>query len=172
MAYGMFTSMKISLNNQIFLLQQKLNNITEQKLSMLTFCANIADGKVSIEDLASDPTNFQNYGDFVQSYNAWKQTSDAEGGCATTTGSIAGMATDYNDSEAYIAAISEMMETSVSQEYVKMYQKQLDAQEQQLDNEQDKIQTKITALQKRLEKVEEAEAKAIDKSTPKYTGLG
>lgn len=167
MAYGIFTSRKISLTNQIFNLQQQLNNIMDQKQKMLNFSANIADGKITAEEMATDPTNVLNYSDFVSSYKAWLETPDSEGGCATSLGQITASTTDTSN-----GAIAEILEASVSIEYAKIYQKKLDAVENQLDMQQNKIQTKLAALEKDLEQVEQAEAKAIDRATPKYDGVG
>ena len=170
MAYAMFTHQKISLTNRIFLLQQQLNNIMDQKQKLLNFSANIADGVVTVEEMASDPTNIKNYGDFVQSYLAWKQKPDAEGGCANSLATIGGLNTSTD--EATIAALAEVLETSVSTEYARAYQKKLDAIENQFDMQQQRIQTKLSAAEKQLEQVEQAEAKAIDRATPKYDGVG
>lgn len=45
-------------------------------------------------------------------------------------------------------------------------------QEQALEVEVKRLDTKVTALQKQLEAVEQAEGKAIDRATPKFSGLG
>ena len=44
--------------------------------------------------------------------------------------------------------------------------------EQALEVEVKRLDTKVTALQKQLEAVEQAEGKAIDRATPKFSGLG
>ena len=46
------------------------------------------------------------------------------------------------------------------------------AQEQAIEVEVKRLDTKVTAIQKQLEAVEQAEGKAIDRATPKFSGLG
>ena len=41
-----------------------------------------------------------------------------------------------------------------------------------LDMELKSLETKLTAIQKELEKIEEAEPKGIEKSAPNFKGLG
>ncbi|MGM9994755.1 MAG: hypothetical protein ACI37R_08530 [Candidatus Avigastranaerophilus sp.] len=171
MAYGLFCRKKIYLTNLVFTLQSQLDNIMEQKQKMLNFSANIADGKVTAEELASDPTNFNNYGEFLTSYDAFINTSDDEGGAASTIGSIGSVAMEENNSEAYVAAIAEMLNQSVGTEYAQQYSKKIDAMENQLDMQQKRIETKLSAAEKQLEATEQAEAKAIERSTPKYDGV-
>ena len=172
MAYGLFCSKKIYLTNLIFTLQSQLNNIMYQKQKMLEFSANIADGKVTAEELAGDPTNFNNYSDFLMGYDAFINTSDDEGGAASTIGSIGSVAMEENSNEDYLAAIAEMLNQSVSTEYAQQYSKKIEALENQYDMQQQKIETKLSAAEKDLESTKDAEAKAIDRSTPKYDGVG
>lgn len=172
MAYGLFCSKKIYLTNLIFTLQSQLNNIMYQKQKMLEFSANIADGKVTAEELAGDPTNFNNYSDFLMGYDAFINTSDDEGGAASTIGSIGSVAMEENSNEDYLAAIAEMLNQSVSTEYAQQYSKKIEALENQYDMQQQKIETKLSAAEKDLESTKDAEAKAIDRATPKYDGVG
>lgn len=172
MAYGLFCRKKIYLTNLVFTLQTQLDNIMTQKQKMLDFTANIADGKVTAEELAGDPTNFNNYGEFLMGYDAFINTSDDEGGAASTIGSIGSVAMDENSNEEYLAAIAEMLNQSVSTEYAQAYSKKIDAMENQLDLQQKRIETKLSAAEKQLQATEEAEAKAIERSTPKYDGVG
>ena len=44
--------------------------------------------------------------------------------------------------------------------------------ENAIEMEVKRLDTKLTALQQQLEKIEEAEGKSIEKSTPKFNGLG
>ena len=43
--------------------------------------------------------------------------------------------------------------------------------ENMIDKQQANIETKLTATQQELQKVQEAEGKAIQNSTPKYGGI-
>ena len=172
MAYGLFCSKKIYLTNLIFTLQSQLNNIMYQKQKMLEFSANIADGKVTAEELANDPTNFNNYSDFLMGYDAFINTSDDEGGAASTIGSIGSVAMEENSNEDYLAAIAELLNQSVSKEYAQQYSKKIEAMENQYDMQQQKIETKLSAAEKDLESTKDAESQAIDRATPKYDGVG
>ncbi len=171
MGYALFAHRKIFYTNLVFTLQSKLDNIMQQKQSMLTFSANIADGKVTVDEMAQDATNFRNYGEFLTGAQAYIDTADEDGGAGTTISEIGSMAAEQNNSEEYLAAIAEMLNQTVNEKYAQAYNKKLEAIENQLDMEQKKIETKLTAAQKELEAVEEAEGQAIDKATPKYNGV-
>ena len=49
---------------------------------------------------------------------------------------------------------------------------QVGVKEQAIELEVKRLDTMVTALQKQLEAVEEAEGQAIDRATPKFSGLG
>ena len=49
---------------------------------------------------------------------------------------------------------------------------QVGVKEQAIELEVKRLDTMVTALQKQLEAVEDAEGKAIDRATPKFKGLG
>ncbi len=172
MGYALFANRKIFYTNLIFTLQSRLDNIMQQKNSLLNFSANISDGKVTVEEIASDPTNFNNYSEYLQGADAYINTPDDEGGAATSIGEIGSMAANQNNSEEYLASIAEMLNTSVNQEYAQQYSKKLEVIENQLDMQQKKIETQLTAAQNQLQAVEEAEGQAIERSTPKYNGVG
>ena len=172
MGYALFANRKIYYTNLVFTLQSKLDNIMQQKQSLLNFSANISDGKVTIEEIASDATNFNNYAEYLQGADAYINTPDDEGGAATSIGEIGAMAADQNNSEEYLAAIAEMLNQSVNEEYAKQYNKKLEAVENQLDMQQKKIESQLSVAQSQLQAVEEAEGQAIEKATPKYNGVG
>ena len=171
MGYALFANRKIYYTNLVFTLQQKLDNISQQKQSLLNFSANISDGVVTIEEMASDATNYGNYSEFLAGAEAYANKADDEGGAATTTGAIGELALNQNDSEEYLQAVAEMLNKSVNEAYSKQYSKQLEAQENELDMQQKKIETQLTAAQQQLESIEQAEGNAITSATPKYSGL-
>lgn len=172
MGYALFANRKIMLTNLVFTLQCKLDNIMQQKQSLINFSANISDGKVTVEEIASDPTNFNNYAEYLQGADAYINTADDEGGAATSIGEIGSLAQEQNNSEEYLASIAAMLNEAVNQEYAKQYNKKLEALENQLDMQQKKIETQLTAAQNELQAVEQAEGKAIENATPKYNGVG
>ncbi len=171
MAYALFANRKIYYTNLVFTLQQKLDNISQQKQSLLNFSANISDGVVTVDEIASDATNYNNYTNFLAGADAYASTADDEGGAATTTGAIGDLALAQNDSEEYIQAVAEMINQSVNTAYAKQYSKQLEAQENELDMQQKKIETQLTAAQQELQSIEQAEGNAISQATPKYSGV-
>ncbi len=171
MGYALFANRKIYYTNLIYTLQQQLDNISQQKQSLLNFSANISDGVVTVEEIAGDATNYNNYCEYLAGAEEYATLSDDEGGSATTTGAIGELALNQNDSEEYLAAIAEMLNTSVNEAYAKQYSKQLEAQENQLDMQMEKIETQLTVAQQELESVEQAEGDAIERSVPKYSGV-
>ena len=152
MGYALFANRKIYYTNLVFTLQSKLDNIMQQKQSLLNFSANISDGKVTVD--------------------AYINTADDEGGAATSIGEIGAMAAEQNNSEEYLASIAEMLNQAVNEEYAKQYSKKLEALENQLDMQQKKIESQLSVAQSQLQAVEEAEGQAIEKATPKYNGVG
>ena len=119
MGYALFANRKIYYTNLVFTLQSKLDNIMQQKQSLLNFSANISDGKVTVDEIASDATNFNNYSEYLQGADAYINTADDEGGAATSIGEIGAMASEQNNSEEYLASIAEMLNQSVNEEYAK-----------------------------------------------------
>ena len=172
MGYSMFARRKIYYTNLMFLLNSQLDNIMQQKNSLLSFSANISDGKVTVEEIAGDPANFNNYSEFLQGADAYINTPDDEGGAATSIGEIGSIAATQNNNQEYLAAVAEMLNQSVNQEYANQYCKRLEAYENQLDMQQQRIESKLTAVEKQYESVKEAEGQAIERSTPKFNGVG
>ncbi len=172
MGYALFANRKIYYTNLVFTLQSKLDNIMQQKQSILNFSANIADGKVTVDEIAGDATNFNNYAEYLQGADAYVNTADDEGGAATSIGEIGSMAASQNNNEEYLASIAELLNQSVNEEYSKQYNKKLEALENQLDMQQKKLETQLSVAQSQLQAVEQAEGQAIQNATPKYNGVG
>ncbi len=171
MGYALFANRKIYYTNLVFTLQQKLDNISQQRQSLLNFSANISDGVVTVEEIASDATNFGNYSEYLAGAEEYATKTDDEGGASTTTGNITEMAISQNDSEEYLQAVAEMINKSVNEAYAKQYEDKLEAEDNELDMQQRKIETQLTAAQQQLQAIEQAEGNAITSATPKYAGL-
>ena len=171
MGYALFAHRKIFYTNLVFTLQSKLDNIMQQKQSILTFSANIADGQVTVEEMAQDASNFGNYGEFLLGAQEYIEKADADGGAGTTVSEMGSLAAEQNNSEEYLAAIADMLNQVVNERYAQGYNKKLEAIENQLDMEQKKIETKLTAAQQELQAIEDAEGQAIEKAQPKYSGV-
>ena len=171
MGYALFANRKLYLHNMEFMLQQKLDNIMRAEQRMLEFSANITDGKVTIEEMASDPSNYYNYMTFLGGSDAFKDMEDADGGYGTTVSEIGNMAYETDQSEAYLAAVASLLDTSVGEIYAQQECKKVEAEQHRLEMEKNKIETQLTAVQKEIESVEDAEGKAIEQATPKYSGV-
>ncbi len=169
MGYALFANRKIYLTNQIFLLQSTLDNIERQKYDLLTFSANIADGEVTIEEIASDAGNYATYATYLKGAQAYKETDE---GVQNTAQGINGLATDQGYDEATMLMINEMIGQQVDEKYAQQVSKQLEAKEAKLDAQMKRIETQISAVQSELQSVEQAEAESISRATPKYKGVG
>ena len=179
MGYALFASRKIMYTNLVNTLQMKLDNIMMQKQSLLTFSANISDGQITAEEVANDLTNLTNYNDYNTAYASYDPyTQDANGNIISLrdyTQQQAELASANMDDETAAAYIQSQMysaEKSIADSFSKQYTKKLEALENQLDLEQERIESQLTVAEKQLEAVEEAEGKAIDRATPKYNGVG
>ncbi len=171
MGYALFTNRKIQLSNLIFTLQCQLDNIMTQRQYLLNFSSNISDGIVTVEEMASDPTNFNNYNEYLYGAQACIDTPDDEGGMGTTIGGIGDYAATVNNSDEYLASIANMINQPVCEAYAKQCSDKLNALDNQLDMQQKRIESKISALQTQLQSVEDAEGKAIEAATPHFSGL-
>ena len=69
-----------------------------------------------------------------------------------------------------INARQKFFETEIQSINNKIYQTSI--KENAIEMEVKRLDTKLTALQKQLEKIEEAEGKGIEGATPKFSGLG
>ena len=169
MGYALFASRKIYYVNMINNLNNQLDNILQTKQSLMTLSANIADGKITIDEIASDPANLNNYLGFIQGSTAFKESDQGSG---DTVGTISGFLTGKEYSPQEVAALSQLLDQSLGAEYAKQQQKRLLPEESQLDMQQKRIETKLAAAQQQLQAVEQAEGQAIQQSTPKFAGLG
>lgn len=168
MGYSLFTSRKIFYCNMVSNINSQLDSIAQAKMNLMTLTANIADGKITVDEIASDPMNFNNYLGFIQGSDAFKQ-SEQGGGSAVS--SIGGFLSGQEYSEQDAIAIAELLDQSLGSEYAKVQSKKLAAEENKLDLQQKRLETKLTAAQQQLQAIQEAEGRAIQNATPKYAGL-
>ena len=82
-------------------------------------------------------------------------------------------ATD-SDERASINALIEASQASFDGEIAEINQQiyQTSIKENAIEMEVKRLDTKLTALKKQLEKIEEAEGDGIDKATPQFKGIG
>lgn len=176
MGYALFAAQKINYSNLIFNYQMQLNEISEQRLQLTEFIANISDGNVSMDEILSDPTNTSSYLAYMEDCNSYIDeniSGNEERGIAAAP--LENAAESYygeNYTSEQLAQIESAYRQSYANEYSKYYQKQLEVEDQKLESKQKKIETKLTAAQKQLEAVEQAEGNAINSATPKYAGIG
>lgn len=183
MGYALFCNRKLMLTSRLSDLQVELDSVARQKQNLLDYEAAIADGEVTVDERCS---NVILSGHFDQIESIWvaKEGSNGMDGEWTDvmTREVGGAMTSYYDNnpqatEEEAAKAQQQYEEAarkaLRQNYVKEVEtKRLAAIENQLDQMQKKLETKISATQQELQSVEQAEAQAIQNATPKYAGVG
>lgn len=169
MGYALFANRKLLYTHQLFTLQTKLDAIQRQKMQLLNFTSNISDGVVTIEEMAEDANNYFFYKDFLATCDANQANDESVKAVGQEIINIAATK-GYTDEQ--LETFRSMISIASNESVAQTYSKQLAAQEEKLDLQQQKIQTQISAIEKQLEQVEQAEAKAIQRATPKYNGVG
>ncbi len=172
MGYALFANRKLVLTNTVNMLQMQLDSIMMQKNSLLQFSANIADGALTAEELASDATNMPYYESFsnrLAEFASGEEVMDAAGRVNENAhAQNPNAATD----DAYMINIQTLFDESVRKKFVEAEMKKVAVQENMLEIQQKKIETQLTKAQNDLKAVEEAEGQAIQNATPKFAGLG
>ncbi len=175
MGYALFANRKIFLTNSLNMLQLQLDAIMQQKQSLLQFSANIADGYVTAEEMASDASNmpyYENYFMGLDQYGSSDQVNEASGRVADQARGELGENSDAVTEQSYLMNIQSLFDQEVREKYSEAEMKKIAVQENKLDMQQKKLETQISAVQNQLKAVEEAEGQAIERSTPKYNGVG
>ncbi len=175
MGYALFANRKIYLTNQLNMLQLQLDSIMQQKSNLLQFSANIADGYITAEEMASDASNmpyYENYFMGLDQYGNSDQVNEASGRVADQARSELGGNSDAVTEQSYLMNIQSLFDQEVREKYAEAQMKQVAVQENKLDMQQKKLETQISAVQTQLKAVEEAEGQAIQNATPKFNGVG
>lgn len=171
MGYALFANRKLMYTNMVYSLQSKLDQIMQEKQNLLNFSANIADGIVTAQENAEDISNFSNYCIYENEFAQFISTPDEEGGAATSIGNyISSLPDTLTEAEKTNYALT--VQNAARTKFAQNYNKRLEAMENQLDQQQKKIETQLSVAQSQLQAVEEAEGQAIEKATPKYNGVG
>ncbi len=168
MGYSLFTCRKIYYCHMISEINRQLDQICMEKQNLMTLAANISDGKITVDELASDPMNFNNYMGFIEGSEAFKQSEEGAGNAVSAIG---GFLTGKEYSEQDAAAIAQLLDESLGSEYAKVQSRKLTAEENKLELQQKRLETKLTAAQNQLQAIEQAEGRAIQNATPKYAGI-
>lgn len=171
MGYALFASRKIYYQSMINNLNVQIDNIVQEKSRLLSFSAGIADGKITVDELAQDPSNLNRYMAFIEGSDAYKKNEDGGGKAVGVIGGfLAGNEKEYTQAD--VAVLSQLLDESLGSEYAKSYDKRVTAAENQLDLQQKRLETKLEAMKNQLQSVEQAEAQAIQRAVPKFAGLG
>ena len=169
MGYALFANRKLFYTHLVHQLQTELDMVTRKKMNLLTYSANLSDGAVTWEEMASDADNYYLYKNFLACCQA---RNDSDESIQSVFDEILTGAANDGCSEEDIQLFRQAIENSANVQYSQQITKQLEAQEEQLDLQQQKIQSELTVAQSQLQAVEQAEAKAIERATPKYNGVG
>ena len=177
MGYALFANRKIMYSNMIFYLQMQLNQLSEEKLNNMMFTSSISDGELLPQEIFEDCGNAPMYADYMVNESLYVDARMNGEDCdiyqldgeAVTFAQFYWQTKDVTvDQE---AAAREYQMDQYRQEYAKRICERFEYEDQRLDQKIAQIETKITALQKNLEKIEEQEGKAIDAATPNYGGV-
>ena len=175
MGYALFANRKIMYSNMIFYLQMQLNQLSEERMDNMIFTSNIADGELTDQEIFEDAGNIGMYTDYVLNedayvnakYNEYKFTNSD--GVAISAGQYYYGRTSVTEEEELAAQA--YYKDILRKEYADELLEKFEIEDHRLEQKISQIETKITVLQKNLEKVEEQEGKAIDAATPNYGGV-
>lgn len=152
MGYAIFAARKLMLTNRVNNLNFRIMCLSQQQQSL----ADISGRMQQYFGMLS--TNASN--DMMQQMMAMQSGQQFNSGAMGAFGNLLGMGGNmmagmYNQQQ-QISAMSQLMLKPVA-----------DA-ENQIECERKRLETQLAAAQKELEKVEQAEEKAIERSAPKY----
>ncbi len=147
MGYALFAQRKVALDMQLNMaqLEQTMASNAQYMLATKTSSLN--------QRLASQQASQS--GQLAELYEQLAGETNSEERAATNT-QIEALQLRFDNENDRINR--QIYQTSVAENAIEMTVKRLD--------------TMVTALQKQLEAVEQAEGKAIDRATPKFAGLG
>ena len=147
MAYALFAQRKIVLTGQLNMVTLQLTQRSNEQMALATNTLSLQQQLTSIQSAQS------------------LELADLYQNLSTTT--------DSNEREKINAQIKEKQSKfdaeidTINRDIYKVSVK-----ENAIETEVKRLDTKVTALQKQLEAVEEAEGSAIDRATPKFKGVG
>ena len=147
MAYALFAQRKIVLTGQLNMVTLQQTQRSNEQMALATNTLSLQQQLTSIQSAQS------------------LELADLYQNLSTTT--------DSNEREKINAQIKEKQSKfdaeidTINRDIYKVSVK-----ENAIETEVKRLDTKVTALQKQLEAVEEAEGSAIDRATPKFKGVG
>ena len=147
MGYALFAQKKLALSGLINSVQLQQTQRSDEQLRLST----------NTLTLQSKITNTQ-AGQSVQLGKLYEQLAAEDNSAARQS---------INNT---IEATQKMFDGEIAKINQQIYQ--VSIKENAIEMEVKRLDTKLTALQKQLEKIEEAEGNGIDKATPQFKGIG
>ena len=175
MGYALFANRKIMYSNMIFYLQMQLNQLSEERMNNMIFTSNISDGELTDQEIFEDAGNIGLYTDYALNEDAYVNAKYGEyqfqdsNGVAITAGQYyyGRSNVTLEEEEAAEAYYRDILKKEYAEELIQKFE----IEDHRLEQKISQIETKITVLQKNLEKIEEQEGKAIEAATPNYGGV-
>ena len=179
MGYALFAQRKLALTSMLNVYQVQLEDIQEQKMNLLNYSAATADGYITADEWADNPQLFNQFNSFELAFQNSIAVHNEDGTVATTEdGKPITQVVQYvnnvikPDVSQYEAYCNQVEASYRSNYATNVESKRIANEETKLDMQMKKLETKISAIQNEIQSVEQAEARAIQNSTPKYGGLG
>ena len=147
MGYALFAQRKLVLDGLINSIQMQQNQRADEQLKLSTETLSLQAEVTTMQASQS--------GELAKLYDSLASADDSDDR-ASINSQINGKQNEFNQELATIQ--NRITQTSIKENAIEMEVKRLD--------------TKLTALQKQLEKVEEAEGNGIEKATPQLNGIG
>jgi len=151
-----FASRKITLYSMIADINYQMNLLSQQRMNLASLSMAISDGQISQQEYLQSNTYVKNGINSVFQMGSMLNQQAAMMGQQTP------------------AIYSNQMNptvTLISDYALQQANTNLAAQEKALELKQKSLETKLSMYEKELETVESSEAKSIQRSTPKYTGV-
>ncbi len=147
MGYALFAQRKLVLDGQLNCVEMMQTQRSNEQYNLATQTLSLQQQMSSIQASQSEELS-----------ELYEQLSEADG-------------TDARDSiNALIKSKEEDFEAELDDINREIYK--VSVKENAIEMEVKRLDTQVTALQKELEAVEEAESSAIDRATPKFKGVG
>lgn len=173
MGYALFANRKIFYTAVVNSLQLQLDQISQKRMDLANYSMSIADGVVSSDEVLNDLGNSDQY---MQYFAGLEQFQNANPATITdANGNQMDIGTYYygaNATPEQKVYAEQQYQQGLAEQYSKNISQQISKLDNELEMQQKRVETKLTAAEKQLEAVEQAEAQAIDRATPHYAGLG
>lgn len=170
MAILMFAARKHELRSLINTHQQKLLELSRKLSDMQQYAASIADGSVSIYDLANVPSSmfgrtmmYTQYSHNMALQNAQMNFANMQPALAQQMGTM-----DPAAQQQYMAWVQQNLYKQERERIAKVEAKVLNAQEKEIQLQKDKLESLLKMEEQELESVKQAEEKGIQQFAPKY----